>query len=145
MSALAFSPADFVRRRFRAWWQSRLRRSATLQLNQRNIYILPTRAGLLFAATLVTLLVASINYQLNLGYVLTFLLAGSGAVSRQLTHNTLRGLTLHLKPVAPAEVTDRRAFAQAIASGQAVTEFEDDGKAAAEIRALWNWLQEQMK
>ncbi|WP_280150825.1 DUF58 domain-containing protein [Piscinibacter sp. XHJ-5] len=101
MSLAAVTPAGFVRRRFRAWWQARLRRSATLLLTQRNIYILPTRAGLLFAATLVTLLIASINYQLNLGYVLTFLLAGSGAVSLQLTHNTLRGLTLHLKPVAP--------------------------------------------
>jgi uncharacterized protein (DUF58 family) len=99
VTAIASWPADFVRRRFRAWWQSRLRRSATLQLNQRNIYILPTRAGLLFAATLATLLIASINYQLILGYVLTFLLAGSGAVSMQLTHNTLRGLTMHLKPV----------------------------------------------
>ena len=89
------------RQRFRAWWQARLRRSDTLLLNQRNIYILPTRAGLLFAATLITLLIASINYQLNLGYVLTFLLAGSGAVSMHLTHNTLRGLTLYLKPVAP--------------------------------------------
>src|SRR5207248_1418194 len=95
------SPGGFVRRRFRAWWQLRLRRSESLLLTQRNIYILPTRAGLLFAITLVTLLVASINYQLNLGYVLTFLLAGSGAVSMQLTHNTLRGITLHLKPVAP--------------------------------------------
>jgi uncharacterized protein (DUF58 family) len=101
VSAIASAPTDFIRRHFRAWWQARLRRSATLLLTQRNIYILPTRAGLLFAATLVILLIASINYQLNLGYVLTFLLAGSGAVSMQLTHNTLRGLTLHLKPVAP--------------------------------------------
>ena len=30
--------------------------------------------------------VASINYQLNLGYVLTFLLAGSGVVSMHVTH-----------------------------------------------------------
>ncbi|HEX6361760.1 MAG TPA: DUF58 domain-containing protein [Albitalea sp.] len=88
-------------RPFRAWLNGRLRPSDSLRLTQRNIYILPTRAGLMFAATLVTLLVASINYQLNLGYVLTFLLAGSGVVSMQLTHNTLRGLTLHLKPVAP--------------------------------------------
>ncbi len=48
------------------------------------------------------LLLASINYQLNLGYVLTFLLAGSGIVSMHITHGTLRGLTLHLRPVAPA-------------------------------------------
>lgn len=101
MSFAGVSPVALVRRGFRAWWQQRLRRSDTLLLNQSNIYILPTRAGLLFAATLITLLIASINYQLNLGYVLTFLLAGSGAVSMQLTHNTLRGLTLHLKPITP--------------------------------------------
>lgn len=47
-------------------------------------------------------------------------------------------------PVAPIAITDRRAFARAIASGRAVTEFEDDGKAAAEIRALWQYLGEQM-
>jgi chromosome partitioning protein len=47
-------------------------------------------------------------------------------------------------PVAPVEITDRRAFARAVASGRAVTEFETDGKAAGEIRALWSWLQEQM-
>ena len=56
----------------------------------------------MFAADALVLLLASINYQLNLGYVLTFLLAGSGIVSMHLTHGTLRGLTLHLRPVAPA-------------------------------------------
>ncbi len=95
-----------VRKRFRAWWQARLRRTDTLLLTQRNIYIVPTKAGFLFAATLLTLLVASINYQLNLGFVLTFLLAGSGAVSMHLTHNTLRGLTLHLKPCSPVFAGD---------------------------------------
>lgn len=101
MNLAAVNPAALVSGRFRRWWQTRLRRTDTLLLNQRNIYILPTRPGLMFAATLLTLLVASINYQLNLGYVLTFLLAGSGIVSMQLTHNTLRGLTLHLKPLVP--------------------------------------------
>lgn len=48
-------------------------------------------------------------------------------------------------PVSPVEITDRRAFARAIASGRSVTEFESDGKAAAEIRALWKWLKEEMK
>ena len=88
-----------VRRRFRAWWQARLPRTDTLLLTQRNIYILPTRAGFLFAGTLLLLLIASINYQLNLGYLLTFVLAGAGVVSMHLTHGTLRGLTLHLHPV----------------------------------------------
>jgi len=89
-----------VRGRFRKWWMARLPRSDTMQLTQGNIYILPTRAGFMFATTLIVLLLASINYQLNLGYLLTFLLAGSGAVSMYITHNTLRGLTFHLRPPA---------------------------------------------
>ncbi len=91
-----------VRARFRKWWEARLPRTDSQLLTQGNVYILPTRAGWLFGLTLIVLLLASINYQLNLGYVLTFLLAGSGIVSMHLTHGTLRGLTLHLRPVAPA-------------------------------------------
>jgi len=89
------------RQRFRRWWQARHPRTDTWTLTQSNIYIVPTRAGFVFAAVLTVMLLAAINYQLNLGYVLTFLLAGAGFVSMHLTHNTLRGLTLHLKPPAP--------------------------------------------
>ena len=48
-------------------------------------------------------------------------------------------------PVCPSNITDRRAFARAVATGRAVTEFEADGKAAQEIQALWKWLKEQMQ
>jgi uncharacterized protein (DUF58 family) len=87
-----------LRARLRAWFEARLPRIDTWTLTQRNIYIVPTRAGLMFAMVLLVMLVASINYQLSLGYVLTFLLAGAGFVSMHLTHNTLRGVTLHLRP-----------------------------------------------
>jgi len=95
------TPAAFVQARFRRWWQARLPLSDTLTLTQRNVYILPTRPGFMLAVTLVVLLVGSINYQLNLGYLLTFLLAGSGAVGMHVCHATLRGLTLILMPPAP--------------------------------------------
>ena len=85
---------------FRQWWQARLPLSDTWLLGQRNIYILPTKAGITFAATLVVMLLAAINYQLNLGYALTFLLAGAGLVSMHMTHGNLRRLTLHLRPGA---------------------------------------------
>ena len=87
--------------RLRRWWHDRLPLSDTLTLTQRNVYILPTRAGWMLAATLIVLLIASINYQLNLGYLLTFLLAGSAAAGMVVCHNTLRGLTLHLLPPQP--------------------------------------------
>ncbi len=88
------------RARFRQWWQSRLPLNDTWVLGQRNIYILPTRAGLTFGVTLVVMLLAAINYQLNLGYALTFLLAGAALVSMHQTHGNLRSLTLHLRPLA---------------------------------------------
>jgi uncharacterized protein (DUF58 family) len=94
------------RRWLDGWFEQRSPRSDSLQLTHRNVYIVPTRAGLLFCFTLAVLLVASINYQLNLGYVLTFLLAGSGVVSMHMTHGTLRGLTLHLRPVHPVFAGD---------------------------------------
>ncbi|MFO1220886.1 MAG: DUF58 domain-containing protein [Burkholderiaceae bacterium] len=87
--------------RLRAWFENRLPVSDSHALSQSNIYIVPTKAGFAFAFTLVLMLVASINYQLNLGYLLTFLLAGSALVSMHLTHATLRGLTLRVKPPLP--------------------------------------------
>jgi chromosome partitioning protein len=53
---------------------------------------------------------------------------------------TRAALAAYGLPVAPVEITDRRAFSRALATGRAVTEFEMDGKAAEEIRALWGWL-----
>ena len=48
-------------------------------------------------------------------------------------------------PIIPGEITDRRAFARAVTTGSAVTEFEADGKAAEEIRALWAWIKETLE
>jgi len=90
-----------LQRRLRAWWLARLQPAERWTLTQRTIYIVPTRAGLAFVFTLLLLLLASINYQLNLGYALTFLLAGSALASMHMTHSSLRGLSLHLKPVTP--------------------------------------------
>ncbi|RRD57082.1 DUF58 domain-containing protein [Comamonadaceae bacterium OH2545_COT-014] len=89
------------RARLRQWWHGRLPATDALTLTQNKIYILPTRAGLALAATLGVLLVASINYQLNLGYLLTFLLAGCAAAGMWVGHGTLRGLALHLLPQQP--------------------------------------------
>jgi len=64
-------------------------------LVQRRIFILPSQQGYLFAFVLLLLLVGSINYNLSLGYLLTFLLMSMGAVAmlhtwRNLAHLRLR-------------------------------------------------------
>lgn len=55
--------------------------ASPLTLQQRRIYVLPTKAGVMYAITLLLLLIASINYNLSLGYALTFLLVGLGIVA----------------------------------------------------------------
>ncbi|MBP6008910.1 MAG: DUF58 domain-containing protein [Rhodoferax sp.] len=103
--ARAWNPFALVRTRFHQWFQSRLPLTDRLTLTQRNVYILPTGAGWMLGITLLVLLVASINYQLNLGYLLTFLLAGCAVVAMHVSHANLRGLTMHL--VAPNAVYAR--------------------------------------
>ncbi len=86
----------WLRAQWQAWWQSRLAASDHLVLTQRRVYILPSGAGLMLAITLLCMLVASINFQLNMGYMLTFLLAGAAVVGMHLGHANLRGLQLRL-------------------------------------------------
>ena len=81
------------------WFETRLPPADNVTLTQRTVYILPTRPGLMLLLTLLVLLVASINYQLNLGYLLTFLLAGTALVGMHVSHGTLRGLAMNL--IAP--------------------------------------------
>ena len=97
---MLFSTTAYLQTRFRAWFENRLPMTDQVTLTQRTVYILPTRPGLMLGVTLLTLLVASINYQLNLGYLLTFLLAGSALVGMHVCHGTLRGIAMHL--IAPS-------------------------------------------
>ncbi|MCD8515497.1 MAG: DUF58 domain-containing protein [Burkholderiaceae bacterium] len=84
--------------RWRRWWLNRHPASDQTTLTHRNLYILPTRAGWMLALTLLLLLVGSINYQLNLGYLLTFLIAGCAVIGMHVAHNNLRGLQLNVQP-----------------------------------------------
>jgi len=46
-------------------------------------------------------------------------------------------------PVSPVAVSQRAAFSHALIDGRSVTEFESGGKAAGEIRSLWDWIESQ--
>jgi len=82
-----------------------------LLLTQRRIYVLPTTAGMLYASTLLLMLVGSINYNLSLGYGLTFLLAGLGVVAIVQTFRNLAGLQLRPGRHAPGHAGETVHFA----------------------------------
>lgn len=65
-----------------------------LILKQRRIYVLPSATGLVFALTLLMMLIAAINYNLSLGHGLIFVLAGAGLVSTVHAYRNLAGLRI---------------------------------------------------
>jgi len=63
-------------------------------LGLRNIYILPTGYGMLYLTVLGAMLIGSINYNNNLGFLLTFLLGSLGLTAMMYTCSMLYGLRL---------------------------------------------------
>ncbi len=71
------------------------------RLQSRRIYILPTGVGFVFALMTFAMLLGSMNYNNNLSFVLTFLLAGLGLVSMHQCQRNLVGLELSFAGVDP--------------------------------------------
>ncbi len=94
---------QFVRKKTNSWlFQLRDAEPGEVFLNRRRVFIVPTGAGLGFACLLVVLLVGSTNYNLGLGFALTFVLAMCGMVDMLYTFRNLA--YLHLQPGASPSV-----------------------------------------
>lgn len=84
----------WLRRSWQRWLQRRIPPAASVRLDHRRIFILPTRTGLAFALALILMLLAAINYQNSLAYALTFLLGSVFVVAILHTWRNLAGLQL---------------------------------------------------
>ncbi len=99
-----------LKQQFRNWAFRRSVETGTLVLNQRRIYILPTRQGFGFAFVLMLMLMGDINYNLSLGYVLTFLLATTGGVSMLHAFRNMAQLEVRAGHVEPAFAGEQAHF-----------------------------------
>jgi uncharacterized protein (DUF58 family) len=70
--------------------------AAPIILTQRRVYVLPSGAGLTYAAALGLMLIGAINYNLSLGYALIFLLVGLGLAA--LLHTFRNLVQLEISP-----------------------------------------------
>jgi len=96
--------------RIGAWIAGRdAREPGDVLLDRKRVYILPTRAGVLFGAAMLVLLIGSINYGLQLGFLLTFVVASMAAVGMYHTHRNL------------ARITVRGASAEAVFAGDVIS------------------------
>jgi uncharacterized protein (DUF58 family) len=84
-----------LRRRAAAWARRRQGEDRLpVTIATRRVYILPTRAGLAFAALVLVMLVAGLNYANSIALLIAFLLAGFGMIAMHLTHRNLVGVAL---------------------------------------------------
>jgi len=102
-------------------WQSD--GTAPLRLGQRRIFILPSRGGLLYAMTLAVMLVGAINYNLALGHLLVFALAGIGVAGMVHAFRNLHGLLVTPGRSAPVFAGDLAHFELSLANDRASPRF----------------------
>ncbi|WPC07031.1 DUF58 domain-containing protein [Pseudomonas benzenivorans] len=76
------------------WLDRRIPAASSVSLNQRKIFIRPTRIGAAYVLLLLLMLLAAINYQNSLAYGLTFLLGAVFVVAILHTYRNLAGLIL---------------------------------------------------
>ena len=132
--------------RWQRWLNRRIPPASSVELNQRRVFILPTRQGGAFGLALLVMLLAAINYQNSLAYGLTFLLLSLGVVTILHTYRNLAGLRLTALGADPVFAGERAGFRvrlesprrarQAIAVGwpERPLEYADlAGDAAAEV------------
>ncbi len=72
-----------------------------ITIGPRKIYILPTKFGFMFGVLVIAMLLGSINYANNLGYLLAFFLASVGILTMYQTWYNLLNLEIAFLPVKP--------------------------------------------
>jgi len=83
-----------LQQQFRTWLFRPKIESGTVTLNQRRIFIIPTRQGTGFVFVLLVMLLGDINYNLSLGYVLTFLLGTTAMMTMMHTFRNMAQLEI---------------------------------------------------
>jgi uncharacterized protein (DUF58 family) len=89
-----------------------------VRLTARRVYILPTRAGLIFLALQGGMLLGSVNYALAMGHLFTFLLLGLSAATLFATWRNLVGIALESVEAEPAFAGDTLNYTLRLADPQ---------------------------
>ena len=89
---------ELIKQRWQRWISRRIPAALAVRLDQKRIFILPTRLGAGFAGLLAMMLLVAINYQNSLAYALTFLLGSLFLLAILHTYANFTGLELKAVP-----------------------------------------------
>ncbi|CAA0107421.1 Uncharacterised protein [BD1-7 clade bacterium] len=96
----------YFQQKYQQWLDRRLPTEHALELNQKRLFIFPTRQGFFFLMLIIGLIIAGINFQNNLAYLLSFFLLSLLVSSILLTFFNVSGLCLTAAGAAPVFAGD---------------------------------------
>jgi len=105
-----FLSAEKRSERLNRWLDESSPPANSVTLNQRKIFILPTRQGVYFALLVCAMVIAGINYQNSMVFALAFLLLSLFMVGILHTYRNLSGLTLVAGTARPTFAGDDAEF-----------------------------------
>jgi uncharacterized protein (DUF58 family) len=102
-----------IKRRFKRWLDRRIPPMRKIMLNQKRLFIFPSKPGRWFVVVLFVMFLAAINYQNNMAFALVFLLASVFIIAILHTFANLAGLTISVgksNPVFEGEMAEFELF-----------------------------------
>lgn len=94
-----------------------------ITLHQRRVFTLPSKAGLVFLILLVICFLTATNYNLNLGFAMTYLLAGMAVINTLFTFRNLAYLKLSARSGSPIFAGDQAEFVFRVKNTHALERF----------------------
>ena len=91
---MAFSLWEALNKNYQSWLAKNIRPCDSVTLNRKNIFIVPTRNGMLFIFSAGLVFIAAINYAVSLAFALAFLMVSIFILSILHSFNNLNQLRL---------------------------------------------------
>jgi uncharacterized protein (DUF58 family) len=107
---MAFSFREQLNKNYRRWISKNIPPRDKVTLNRKNIFILPTRHGLLFVLATALIFIYAINYATSLAFGLTFLMVSIFILAILHCFNNLNQLTLASKSSRPVFCGEEASF-----------------------------------
>lgn len=118
-------------------------RDAYTVVQKADLVVVPTRPGFIDVHALVNTLEVLRRHETQAVFVLNHAPPLRNGFPAPVAAETRAVLQQTGYPVYGGQISQRAAFSDALNNGSAVHEYEPSGKATAEIRALWAWLNTQ--
>lgn len=119
-------------------------RSAVMATKSANLVVVPTRPSIVDLRALRRTIDMLEEAKVRPAFVINSAPPQRGVARAPVVIDTREVLRETGYPVWDGQLTQRQAFSEAMVNGSAVHEYEAKGKAAAEIRDLWRWIQSQL-